>query len=152
MSAARIFGQKSATRLMPYFGGQGASHLREWAGQQAAYRAEFLAALDAENIDAIIGPVCALPALLHNSVDKVGLGGTYTLLYNVLGFPAGVARISEVKQEEAIGRKLSFDAAEYTATKTQVLSAGLPLSVQIAARPWREDVVLALIEKLHKQL
>jgi fatty acid amide hydrolase len=148
-SAARFFGQKNVTRLIPYFGGQGAPHLREWAEKQAVYRAEFLASMDAEKLDAIIGPVCALPAFLHDSVDKVGLGGTYTLLYNVLGFPAGVARISEVRKEEAVSRKLSFDMLEYTAGKTQQMAEGLPLAVQIAARPWREDIVLALIENLH---
>ena len=147
---AKAFGQKSATRLIPYFGGKGIESIREWAGKQAAYRKEFTAAMDAQNLDAIISPVCALPAFLHNSVDKVGLGGTYTLLYNVLGFPAGVARVSEVRETEAVARKFSLDLLEYTATKTQRQSAGLPLSVQIAARPWREDVVLALIEKLHK--
>ncbi len=146
---AKAFGQKSVTRLIPYFGGKGLENLREWAGRQAAYRKEFTAAMDAAGLDAIISPVCALPAFLHDSVDKVGLGGTYTLIYNVLGFPAGVARVSEVKKEEAVARSFSLDVLEYTATKTQQQSAGLPLSVQIAARPWREDIVLALIEKLH---
>ena len=150
--AAKAFGQKSVSRMLNYFGGKGIDNLREWAGKQAAYREEFTAAMDAERLDAIIGPVCALPAFLHDSVDKVGLGGTYTLLYNLLGFPAGVARVSEVRSEEAIARKFSFDVLEYTATKTQQQSAGLPLSVQIAARPWREDIVLALIEKLHKKV
>jgi fatty acid amide hydrolase len=105
--------------------------------------------MDRENLDALIGPVCALPAFLHDSVDKVGLGGTYTLLYNVLGFPAGVARISEVKKEEAVGRRAGFDVQQRIAAKTEKLSEGLPLAVQIAARPWREDIVLALIEVLH---
>ncbi|HEY8562980.1 MAG TPA: amidase family protein [Pyrinomonadaceae bacterium] len=149
--AARLFGQKSVTRLIPYFGGRGAENLREWAKRQAQYRAEFLAAMDAANLDAILSPVCALPAFLHDSVDKVGLGGTYTLLYNVLGFPAGVARISKVRKEEAVARKSSFDLLEFTAAKTERRAEGLPLSVQIAARPWREDVVLALIEELHSR-
>jgi fatty acid amide hydrolase len=152
MGAARMFGQKSVTRLIPYFGGKGAENLREWAENQAAFRAEFTAAMDKENLDAIVSPVCALPAFLHNTTDKVGLGGAYTLLYNVLGFPAGVARISEVKREEAVARKFSFDVQEYTASKTQLLTAGLPLSAQIAARPWREDIVLALIERLHTRM
>ena len=150
-SAARFFGQKSITRLIPYFGGKGTEYLREWAEKQANYRAEFTAAMDKENLDAIVSPVCALPAFLHDSTDKVGLGGTYTLLYNVLGFPAGVARVSEVRKEETVARKFSLDAREYAATKTQKMSVGLPLAVQIAARPWREDVVLALIEQLHQR-
>lgn len=149
--AARFFGQKSITRLIPYFGGKGAEHLREWAEKQAAYRAEFLSAMDKENLDAIISPVSALPAFLHDSTDKVGLGGAYTLLYNVLGFPAGIARISEVKTEEAVSRKAGLDLRDRAAAKTERLSAGLPLSVQIAARPWREDIVLAVIENLHER-
>ena len=80
-SLAGLFGQKSMTRLIPYFGGKGKEFLTLWATNQAAYRAEFLAAMDAENLDAIISPVCALPAFLHNSTDKVGLGGNYTILY-----------------------------------------------------------------------
>ena len=48
-----------------------------------------------------------------------------------------------------ISWKKGLDILERTAAKTEKLSAGLPLSVQIAAKPWREDVVLSLIEVLH---
>ena len=100
-------------------------------------------------LDAIISPVCALPAFLHNTAHKVGLGGTYTLQYNVTGFPAGVATVSHVKQEEAVGRKVTADIAIKTASTIEASSAGLPLGVQIAARPWNEHIVIALIDKLH---
>lgn len=149
--AAKLFGQKSVVRLIDYFGGKGNDFLRTWATNQAAYQKEFLAAMEAENIDAIISPTCALPAFLHNSTDKIGLGGNYTILYNVLGFPAGVARVSEVQKSEAIGRKAGLDLRDRTAAKTEKMSAGLPLAVQIAAKPWREDVVLSLIKCLHKK-
>ncbi len=149
--AARVFGQKSVVRLLDYFGGKGNDFLRLWATNQAAYQKEFLAAMEAEKIDAIISPTCALPAFLHNSTDKIGLGGNYTMLYNVLGFPAGVARVSEVKKAEAVGRKAGLDLRDRVAAKTEKVSEGLPLSVQIAAKPWREDAVLALIEILHKK-
>lgn len=148
--AASLFGQKNVVRMIQYFGGKGLEYLREWAKNQADYRAEFLGAMDAQKLDAIISPVCAMPAFLHGSTDKVGLGGTYTLLYNVLGFPAGVAQVSTVKENEAVSRRAGFDLLERTAAKTEKQTAGLPLSVQIAARPWREDIVLALIEKIHK--
>jgi len=147
---AKLFGQKNVTRLIPFFGGKGHEHLRLWAEKQSAYRAEFLAAMDSEQLDAIMSPVCALPAFLHGTTDKVGLGGTYTLLYNVLGFPAGVAQVAKVMENEVVSRRSRIDLLERTAEKTESKSAGLPLSVQIAARPWREDIVLALIDKLHQ--
>jgi fatty acid amide hydrolase len=31
-------------------------------------------------------------------------------------------------------------------------SAGLPVGVQVAARPWREDIVLALMAALEEQV
>lgn len=150
--AAELFGQHSAARIVQYFGGRGSEHLRLWAEKQAAYRAEFLAAMDAAEIDAIINPVTVLPAFLHDSTDKLGAGGTYTLIYNLLGFPAGVARVSEVQPDEAVSRKAGFDIQERAAAKAEKMCAGLPLSAQIAARPWREDIVLALIEKLHSRI
>jgi Asp-tRNA(Asn)/Glu-tRNA(Gln) amidotransferase A subunit family amidase len=100
-------------------------------------------------IDAILSPIAALPAFLQNSVDKIGLGGNYSILYNVSGFPAGIARVGEVQENEAVARKTSLDLVERFAAKTESLTAGLPLSVQIAAKPWREDIVIALLEKLH---
>jgi fatty acid amide hydrolase len=147
---SNLFGQKSLSRILPYFGGKGQEHLNLWAEKQADYRREFLAAMD--DFDALISPVCALPAFLHNTADKVGLGGTYTLLYNLLGFPAGVARVGEVQANEAAARKAGLDILERTAAQTEKMSAGLPLSVQIAAKPWREDVVISLIEVLHNQV
>lgn len=148
-SLAAAFGQPALARAIGYFGGEGEAFLREWAEKQEDYRQQFLAAMDAQGVDAVLGPVCAVPAFLHDTTDRIGLGGTYTLLYNVLGFPAGVARISEVRGDEAVPRSAGLDLTKRAAAASEKLSAGLPLAVQIAARPWREDIVLALIEKLH---
>lgn len=147
---AKAFGQRSLNRVLGYFGGKGDEFIAEWARRQEEYRQEFLTAMDDQGVDAILSPVCALPAFLHRSTDKVGLGGTYTLLYNVLGFPSGVARVSTVGTDEAVGRKAGADLAMRAISKAEEKSAGLPVAVQIAARPWREDIVLKLIGELHR--
>ncbi len=146
---AKAFGQRSLNRVLGYFGGAGDEFLAEWAGKQAEYRKEFLKAMDDQGVDAILSPVCALPGFLHRSTDKVGLGGTYTLLYNVLGFPSGVARVSTVRDDEAVGRRAGADLAARAMAKAERKSAGLPVAVQIAARPWREDIVMKVIGELH---
>jgi fatty acid amide hydrolase len=148
---AGLFGQRSLPRIISYFGGKGDEFLREWAKNLESYVKQFEAEMERRGIDAIISPVCALPAFMHNTTDRVGLGGTYTILYNVLGFPAGTARVSTVQDDEAKPRKAGFDIRERTAAKTEAMSAGMPLSVQIAARPWREDIVIKLIEALHQR-
>lgn len=148
-SLASLFGQKNLPRIMSYFGGRGLEFLQIWAKERANFQSELESAMDKANIDAIISPMAALPAFLQNTVDKIGLGGNYSILYNVSGFPAGVAKVGEVKENEAVARKTSLDLVERAVAKTEPLTAGLPLSVQIAARPWREDIVFSLIEVLH---
>jgi fatty acid amide hydrolase len=151
---ARLFGQKSLTRIIPYFGGKGAAFREEMELKQKAFAAKYEAAMNNSKIgslDAVISPSCSLPAYLHNTSDKVGLGGAYAIQHNVTGFPAGVAAISKVTTEEAIARKKTMDILVRTAAKIERSSAGLPLGIQIAARPWDEHIVIALINLLHKR-
>jgi fatty acid amide hydrolase len=150
-SLAKLFGQPNLVRLISYFGGRGEDFLHTWAKERENYQRELEAAMTQAGIDAILSPMAALPAFLQNTADKIGLGGNYSLLYNVSGFPAGVARVGEVRADEAVGRKTTLDLVARAAAKTEKMSSGLPLSVQIAAKPWREDVVIRLIEVLHQQ-
>ena len=148
---ANLFRQKNMSRLVSYFGGRGLEFIQKWGEERTNYQRELENAMEKENLDAILSPMAVLPAFLQNTADKVGLGGNYSILYNVSGFPAGVARVGEVKANEAVARKTSFDLIERAIAKTEPLTAGLPLSVQIAAKPWREDIVISLIEVLHQR-
>lgn len=151
----KLIGQKSLSRIIPYFNGKGDAFKQSMLEKQNSFTKKYLDAMNNTaigKIDAVISPVCALPAFLHNTADKVGLGGTYTLQHNVTGFPAGVATVSKVEPEEAIGRKTTTDLSIKTAAKIEASSSGLPLGIQIAARHWDEHIVIALIDKLHKQV
>jgi amidase len=96
--------------------------------------AEYWAALDRfrarmfaflENYDAIISPVFIEAALPHGSSieERTFQGFSYTMTHNLTGWPAAVVRCGQ------------------TAT-------GLPIGVQIAAHPWREDVALRIAAQL----
>jgi amidase len=88
-------------------------------GEWDVFRATMLGFM--ERYDAILCPVNASPALLHGTtLDAERLPGfSYTMTYNVLGWPAVVVQAGTT-------------------------TAGLPIGVQVVARPWREDVALAL--------
>lgn len=79
--------------------------------------------------DVILGPVCAQPAMSHSTStqDRNFAGFGYTMAFNMTGWPAAVVRCGE--------------SAE-----------GLPIGVQIAAGPWREDIVLAVARRLEELL
>ncbi len=76
-----------------------------------------------QDYDAILSPVCAHAALPHGDSieDSTFRGFSYTMTHNLTGWPAAVVRCGQT-------------------------SAGLPVGIQIAAHPWREDIALRLAE------
>lgn len=82
-----------------------------------------------QNYDVILCPVCAFAAQPHGSTlgEEAQKGFSYTGTYNITGWPAAVVRGG-------------------------TSSEGLPIGVQIVARPWREDVALAVAQYLETAL
>ena len=66
------------------------------------------------------------------------------MLYNFLNFPAGVVPVSRVRAGEG-ERAEQRDRLDRRAAAVVRGSEGLPLAVQIVARPWQEERVLALM-------
>jgi fatty acid amide hydrolase len=116
-----------------------------------AYRQQFLKALDDSHLDALICPPHALPALTHGSGDLLTVYSTasYAVLYNVLGMPAGVVAATRVRRGEESVRS-PRNAIELAAFNVEKGSAGLPVGVQVVARHWREDIVLAVMAVLER--
>ncbi len=119
-------------------------------GERNGYRAGFLAALDAGRFDAIICPPHGLPALTHGGSEHLLNAASYSLLYNVLGMPAGVIATTRVRRDEESARPPSRDLAERAARKTEADSIGLPVGVQVVARHWREDIALRVMAVLEE--
>jgi amidase len=85
----------------------------------------FRAAMHAIPFDAIVSPVCTTPGLPHGASveDRNFRGFSYTMTYNVLGWPAVAVPFGQ-----------SAD--------------GLPIGVQIAAKPWHDDLAITLAQNL----
>lgn len=115
------------------------------------YQREFHDALDAGGFDAVLCPPHALPALTHGASYYLGPAASYSMLYNLLGFPAGVVSVTRVREGEESDRPLSKDTVDKTAREVELGSAALPLGVQVAARQWREDIVLAVMAAIERR-
>ena len=77
-----------------------------------------------ENYDIILGPVNAGVALPHGGLnDENHPDFSYTFTHNFTGWPGAVIRVAASND-------------------------GLPIGVQVNARPWREDVALAVAQYL----
>ena len=90
------------------------------------FRAELFAFF--QNYDVIVSPVYPQAALPHgeSATDANFPGFGYTMTYNLTGWPASV---------------VPFGSS----------SEGLPIGVQIAAHPWREDIALAVALHLDRE-
>ena len=80
-----------------------------------------------KDYDVILCPVNAFPALPHGSVGENLQAFSYTMTYNLTGWPDAVVRGG-------------------------ASSEGLPIGVQIVAHPWREYVALAVAQHLETAL
>ena len=80
-----------------------------------------------EKYDVILCPVCAYPGMVHGMTYDMLPAFSYTMSYNLTGWPAAMVRGGWSP-------------------------AGLPVGVQIVARPWRDDIALAVAQYLEEAL
>ena len=82
-----------------------------------------------ENYDVILSPTCALPAPLQGDSVEASWepNASYTQSYNLTGWPAAVVSCGTSPED-------------------------LPIGVQVIARPWCEEVALAVAKKLEIEL
>ncbi|PWT70964.1 MAG: amidase [Chloroflexi bacterium] len=151
----RLLGQRSAAALIHNFGYRDTFHYWQLLEAQDAYQGSFAKALDTDEggpFDLIVCPACALPAFPHGGSKDLVVAGGYAILYNVLGYPAGVVPATRVRPGEESRRKRSWDGMERAARGAEQGSAGLPVGVQIVARPWCEHVAFAAMRAIQDSL
>jgi amidase len=78
-----------------------------------------------QNYDVIISPVAATPARAHGETHANIHDFSYVIVHNLTGWPATVVPCGKSKE-------------------------GLPIGIQIAAKPWHDHVCLALSKKLQR--
>ncbi len=150
-SLLRLVGQQRLGAGLPLFGHKDTDHYWQAVEAQIDYVAQFGAALDRAPdgpFDLILCPAYAVPALRHGASLHLTLPGAYTLLANLTGYPAGVVPFTRARADEESARLKSNDIVEKTAIETERGSAGLPIGVQVTARPWREHVALAAMSAI----
>jgi fatty acid amide hydrolase len=106
----------------------------------------------AQRIDAVLLPPHALPAMQHGKAIDLIPAASYAFITNLLGLPGGVVSLSRVRDGEESDRQPCRDIVIRRAIEVETGSTGLPVGVQVAARHWREDVVLAIMAALEHDL
>jgi fatty acid amide hydrolase len=143
-------GRRKKAGWLDYYGHTHTDAYWHLVERQMDYQERWRRALDDAGLDVVLSPACALPALRHGASVELGLLGAYTIVYNVLGYPAGVVPVTRVGKDEESDRPPSRDKMDTTARATEEGSAGLPVAVQVVARPFREHVALAAMAAIER--
>lgn len=150
----RSLGQERAAWFLRQVGEKGVDDL--WRITKAArdYRLVLLDAMERARVDILLCPPHATPAVPHQKSAQFTLGGSYSMLYNLLQFPAGVLPVSLVRPTETDRPTENVNARgdrfDQIAHAVDAASAGLPVGVQVAGRPYADEEVLAVMLALEE--
>ncbi|GAB4189730.1 MAG: amidase [Wenzhouxiangellaceae bacterium] len=145
-----LFGQRKLASAARRFGRMSASQYWRRVEEQRCYIAEFDARLRQQRLSGLICPVAATPALTHGAGKELTGMGSYTMLFNLLGMPAGCVAAGRVRAAESGQRTGGRDRIDRVAARVDADSAGLPVGVQVAGRRWRDGLVLDVMACLEQ--
>ncbi|KAG8550077.1 hypothetical protein GDO81_028960 [Engystomops pustulosus] len=121
------------------------------------YRDEFIREWRRLSLDVVLCPMLS-PAFNIGYPGKMLAPLSYTMIYNILRFPAGVVPFGRVtaEDEEELKRHRGYnnDPWDKLFKKAVEDGLGMPLSVQCAALPYQDEICLRLmkeIETLHSR-
>ena len=152
--ALSLMGQRRSAGLLRRFARGGADDYWQAVEATMNWRRDFLRSLDAADggpIDLVLCPAYAVPAVRHGATLWMPVPGVYATLANVSGFPAGIVPVTRVRAGEESDRPPTRDLVERVACESERGSAGLPIAVQVIARPWRDHVALAAMMKIEAE-
>lgn len=147
-TAMRLGGQARLAHTMRTGGNRDVVDL---VRRRDAYRASFASAMRDGGVDVILCPPSSVPAFRHGSTKDLGPASvSYTCLYNLLGYPAGVVTTTSVCADETGGRAPTREKMSEAARLDDAGSQGLPIGVQVVAAPGRDGQVLTVMESLER--
>ncbi|KAJ1169841.1 hypothetical protein NDU88_001729 [Pleurodeles waltl] len=115
------------------------------------YRHEFIARWKELDLDVMLCPVPS-PAFTIGYPGRLSVAVSYTILYNLLDFPAGVVPVTAVTTEDE--KDLKHYKGYYKDPWDKLFreavegSVGLPAAVQCVALPWEEELCLRFMKEV----
>ncbi|MBI4511287.1 MAG: amidase [Deltaproteobacteria bacterium] len=144
-----LIGEDRAGWMLKVLGGRSVAEFWRLTNEIRAYRFTMLEAMSTAKVDALLSPPFATPALPHQGAKNFALAGSYAMLWNLVQFPAGVVPVTRVRSDEA-RRTSPSDMMERHADQVDRASVGLPVGVQVIARPWEEATMAALMAAIEE--
>ncbi|CAH8504266.1 unnamed protein product [Schistosoma guineensis] len=119
------------------------------------YKQEFFSLWNEVELDVLVCPTAPIPAPWDDSPSYVtNCVLPFTCLYNLLGCPAGTLSVGRVEKcdLQACGdisdNNFKSSQLDIMFSEQHKRSEGLPIGVQVVAKPWNDELVLGLLVRL----
>ncbi|XP_058034351.1 vitamin D3 hydroxylase-associated protein-like [Ahaetulla prasina] len=147
----KIWFPRLAGQLNALCGVRNVKDLWEIQNELMVYQKKFIEHWRKNKLDVVLCPVMG-PAFFLGYPSKILGAISYTMLYNVLNFPAGVVpvtRVTEADEEEMAQHcEIYGDSWDRTLKKAVEGAVGLPVAVQCVALPWQEELCLRFMKEV----
>lgn len=133
-------------------GGSSIGHEQIYASRDKM-RERFYKAWQASELDVLLCPAFATPALHVEEVPYSASNVITTRVYNLLDMPAGVVTVTSVNHSDL---SQGYDPGTTNPDVTRMAmravedSLGLPVAVQLVTLPWKEELCLRAMTELEK--
>lgn len=132
-------------------GGSSCRQLWDVLIDMQAYREAWLEATS--DFDVILCPGFPIPAVIHDQSAKITITAVYTFFANVLQWPIGAVPVTKVREEEQSYPLASLPVSQQDSwakesEKAFKDSSGMPIGVQILARPFCDELCLHAMKEL----
>jgi len=107
----------------------------------------------AAGLDAVVCPAFPVAAPRVEQVAGLTWAIQSTQVYNLLDYPAGVLPVTTVGPTDTVDPydpRTDDRGLAATATAAREGSEGLPVAVQVVARPWEEEVALRVMADIER--
>lgn len=149
-----LIGQQRPAILARHAKAKSAADLWHYVRLKDEYIRKFTKQWREAGVDAVISPGLTTPAWLHKATADLTPACCYSFLYNVLHYPAGIVPVTTVRPEEQVYNPPAgqHDMFSSVIRKNMKTAAGTPVGVQVAALPWKDEMVCRVMGVLEEAL
>lgn len=119
-------------------------------------KTKLIKVLQDQQIDLLLTPALGLPAFKHGGSADLTVICSYTFIWNLFHFPAGVVPVTRVRKgPEEESYTCPSNQNDMFAQKAKAMmegTAGLPINVQLVGLPFEEETVLRGMKELENLL
>ncbi|CAB3406362.1 unnamed protein product [Caenorhabditis bovis] len=142
---------KGVLRELPH----NSEEMREMHEKIEDYRHEFVNAMRKQKLDAIVCPAFGTLAPHHGIPNQMISATSYTSLFNLVDFAAGTIPITRVSANDESVDEATMpcdDRWNQLIRRESTGCRGMPISVQIAAPPFREEICLRILRQIQNKI